>query len=306
MKGGWKLIKARGKPDDKTSGSRLGLTGRIVPIAGGGAAAWKSIQGCGWMDQAVHKVEEADRMLATLAEVQRQLDVLRQGVSQSHRLATLGTMATMIAHEFNNILTPMISYCQMAQQEPDDLELHRKAVDRSLTGALRAAKITTSMLGFAREADEQTDTQLAAAVDEVFNLLARSPEKDGIELTLQIPADLRIAMSGVKLQQILLNLVLNARQAMRGKRGKLTLSARRQGDRITFDIIDTGPGIPVEIRDRLFEPFVTQRHISDDHQKGTGLGLAVCRDLITQGGGSIEVAQTGPEGTTFRLQLPAA
>jgi signal transduction histidine kinase len=215
-------------------------------------------------------------------------------------------MATMIAHEFNNILTPMISYCQMAQQEPDNLELHRKAVDRSLNGSLRAAKITTSMLGFAREVDEQTEIQLTIAIEEVFNLLARSPDKDGIELTIDVPADLRIAMSGVKLQQILLNLVLNARQAMRGKRGKLTLRAARQGDQVTLDIIDTGPGIPDEIRDRLFQPFVTQRHACDDHEKGTGLGLAVCRDLLTQSGGSITVMRTGPDGTTFRLQLPAA
>jgi C4-dicarboxylate-specific signal transduction histidine kinase len=261
-----------------------------------------------WMDPSVYKELEGDRMLAALQEMEGQLRQLQDAISRSHRLSTLGTMASMIAHEFNNILTPVISYCQMAQQSPGDLELQRKAVDRALAGSIRAAKITTSMLGFAHEVeDDDRAASLRQVIDEVFSCLGREPDKDGIELTIDVPADLRVAMSGSKLQQVLLNLVLNARQAMKGRRGRLTIRAERRGGQVSVTVADSGGGIPAEIRDQLFEPFVTCRTTSrQNEERGTGLGLTICRELVGKAGGVIDVASTGPTGTTFRIELSAA
>jgi signal transduction histidine kinase len=256
------------------------------------------------MSLPVEKLDEVERLLTDLESVEEKLRALQDGLTQSHRLATLGTMASIICHELNNLLTPIISYCQLAQSAPTDIELLKKAVDRSLKGALKAAQISSSMLGFARENDEAQDALIRFVVDEVFHCLARAPEKDGITLTIDVPKDLRAAIPPVNLQQVLLNLVLNARQAMRARGGKLTVRAEQRGAQVIIEVIDTGRGIPADIRGREFEPFVTRRDPSCNEGRGTGLGLAVCRDLIRRAGGTIEIASTSERGTTFRITLP--
>lgn len=255
------------------------------------------------------RLEQVEQVLAELEAVEAQLSELQDGLTRSHRLATLGTMASIIAHEFNNILTPMISYCQMAQAAPDDLPMLRKAVDKALAGAQKAASISASMLGFARDADEATRCRLDTVLEEVFNCMARPPQKDGIDLQLDIPQDLWLAISPVNLQQVLLNLVLNARQAMRRRGGRLTITAQRRGvpgrEDAVIEIADTGPGIPEDLLPNVFRPFVTRRE-SDDGSggRGTGLGLAICRDLIRRAEGVIRIARSDATGTTFVIELP--
>lgn len=258
------------------------------------------------MGQLRDHLDHAEVLLSHLESVEQQLRQLQEGLTRSHRLATLGTMATIIAHEFNNILTPMLSYCQMALSSPDDVELMKKAVEKSLRGAQRAAQISSSMLGFAREADGQQACNVAEVVAEVFSCLARPPEKDGIQLTLEIDGSLRVAMTPVNLQQVILNLVLNARAVMRRRGGELSITTHAQDGRIVIDLADTGPGIPEDLLPRIFQPFVTRREAGADPNKGTGLGLTISRDLVQRAGGSLTVHATGPTGTTFRIDLPAA
>ncbi len=252
------------------------------------------------------KLAEAEHLLDELERMQLQLQQLQEGVTRSHRLATLGTMASIIAHEFNNLLTPMISYCQLARKSPDDAQLARKAIDKALAGATRAAEISSSMLGFARDGDGDDLARVASVIDDVFNCLARDPKKDGIELRLDVADPLWAAIAPVALQQVVLNLVLNARQAMRPKGGQLHIIARADGDTVRITVADTGPGIPPQMLDHLFEPFVTRRDGPAGEPKGTGLGLTVCRDLITRADGSIEVDSSPGMGATFRITLPAA
>ncbi len=254
-------------------------------------------------------LDQAEALLGHLETVEAQLRQLQEGLTRSHRLATLGTMASIIAHEFNNILTPVLSYCQMALQNPGDAELSKKAIEKSLRGAQRAAQISSSMLGFARDADGQQSAHLPEVITEVFSCLARAPEKDGIQLTLSVPQDCWLAITPVALQQILLNLVLNARQAMRRKGGELSITAKNDGGALNntiIEIADTGPGIPADILPRVFEPFVTRRDEAIGQPKGTGLGLTISRDLVQHSGGTLTIASTGPTGTTFRITLPAA
>jgi C4-dicarboxylate-specific signal transduction histidine kinase len=260
------------------------------------------------MDADSDRLEQAAALLGELEAIEAKLRHLQDGLTRSHRLATLGTMASIIAHEFNNILTPMISYCELAQKHPHDRELVTKAIARSLTGAQKAAQICSSMLGFARAAEGDRACLIGAVVDEVFACLARDPAKDGIAVSLSIPPDAWVAISAVNLQQVLLNLVLNARQAMKRQRGgKLAITATVAADMTTIDVADSGPGIPADLLPYVFEPFVTRRDDKDpDAAKGTGLGLAICRDLVHHAHGSITIARTDSAGTTFRITLPTS
>ena len=255
------------------------------------------------------QLNRVEDLLSHFEQLEAQFQQVREGLARSHRLATLGTIASIIAHEYNNILTPMMSYAQLALARPDDQDMMHKAVEKALSGAERAAKISSSLLGFAQEADEQHAARLRPVIDESIACLAREPEKDGIDLAIDTP-DLRLAISPLSLQQVLVNLFLNARKAMAPTGGTLTVAAHAEGTLAHLTIADTGPGLAPDVADRVFEPFVTQP-IHDDprgrpERKGTGLGLCICRDLLTQAGGSITVDSTPGCGATFHITLPLA
>src|SRR5690606_7667855 len=119
--------------------------------------------------------------------------------------------------------------------------------------------------------------------------LARDPRKEGIELIIDVP-DVLVSISEQALQQVLVNLLLNAKTAMARKGGQLRITARIEDAQVHIDVADTGPGIPPQIADRLFEPFVMHgcgEQGGSAQRKGTGLGLSICRDLIRTAGGSI-------------------
>ena len=263
-----------------------------------------------FLTPAVANPEDLARVEALLEHFEQleiQFDQVREGLTHSHRLATLGTIATIIAHEYNNILTPVVSYAQLALAKEDDPQLMRKAVEKALAGAERAAHISSSLLGFAREADEGHVTKLLAVIDEAIACLSRDPKKDGIELVVDVP-DVLVAISPLNFQQVLVNLLLNAKRAMQRGGGKLWISGRVSGGLVHIDVADTGPGIPEAILDRLFEPFVTHRHRRREQgePKGTGLGLCICRDLVRAAGGSISVESVPDKGATFHIKLPQA
>jgi signal transduction histidine kinase len=258
------------------------------------------------------QVESVEELLTQFNQLEAQLALVRDGLTHSHRLATLGTIAAIIAHEYNNILTPMVSYAQLALAQPDDHALMRKAVEKALAGAERAAHISSSLLGFAREADEQHAAPLRKTIETSVACLAREPKRDGIELTIDVP-EVQIAIAPLSLEQVFVNLLLNARQAMKRGGGKIAVTARVEAELVHIDVADTGPGIPPEVGDRLFEPFVTLRHPAgaaggegNKESKGTGLGLSICRDLVRRAGGDIACASTPGHGATFHITLPKA
>lgn len=254
------------------------------------------------------QLAQVEHLLEHFEQLEHQLQQVREGLTHSHRLATLGTIASIIAHEYNNILTPIISYGQMAMSKPDDHELLQTAVQKAVAGAERAAHISSSLLGFAREADQEHVAPLGDTIRDTIACLGRDPAKDGVQVNIDVP-DVQLAMTPLNLQQVLLNLFLNAVKAMRRSGGQLNISARVEGTLVHLDVADTGPGIPAEIRDRLFEPFATHRVSPVDdpmERKGTGLGLCICRDLTRNVGGSISVDSTPGHGATFHLTIPKA
>jgi signal transduction histidine kinase len=251
-------------------------------------------------------------LAAELDVMQRQLDSLRDQLTESQRLATIGTIAAVIAHEFNNLLTPIVSYSQYALQsaeaERPDMELIRKALSKSFQAAGKAGKICAAMLGLARGESSFCDVSVQKMVDEVLLVMARDPQKDGLALRVQVQPDLAIVADPVQLEQVLLNLLINARHAMMGSRnGSLTIKAQEVPgrDEIRIQVIDTGPGIPEKLLPKIFQPFFTTKGTAKKGEtKGTGLGLAICKEIVEHHQGRIEVESVVGKGTTFSIYLP--
>jgi signal transduction histidine kinase len=252
-------------------------------------------------------------LLSQIGSAQEQLDALREQLNESQRLATIGTIAAVIAHEFNNLLTPIVSYSQFALQsakgEKPDMELICKALTKAFNSADKAGKICTAMLALARGESTSTRVSVQALVDETLMVLARDPQKDGIALRVQVQGDLWVGGDSVQLEQVLLNLLINARQAMIGSRGgSLTIKASATEDKkIRIQVTDTGPGIPENLMGKIFQPFFTTKGtVRKDEARGTGLGLAICKDIIEHHQGTITVESQVGQGTTFTIVLPAA
>jgi signal transduction histidine kinase len=257
--------------------------------------------------QTEHSLEEQ------LALAQQRLDALQEQLTETQRLATIGTIAAVIAHEFNNLLTPIISYSQYAllsaQGPTPDMELIKKALLKSFQSADKAGKICASMLALARGESTSKIVRVQTLVDEVLCVLAREPQKDGIALRVQVEPDLEVSGDMVQLEQVLLNLLINARQAMLGRGGSLMIKAARypESGEVKIHVIDTGSGIPEKVLPRIFEPFFTTKcTVKRGESRGTGLGLAICKQIIEHHQGRIEVTSEVGRGTTFTLVLPVA
>jgi signal transduction histidine kinase len=247
-----------------------------------------------------------------VAAAQEQLEYLRDQLTESQRLATIGTIAAVIAHEFNNLLTPICSYSQYAlssaESDSPDMPLIRKALSKAFASSTKAGKICASMLALARGESSFGHVSVQQLVDEVLQVLAREPQKDGIALRVQVQPDLSVEGDTVQLEQVLLNLLINARQAMLGKGGSLTIKASsEEGGQVKIQVIDTGAGIPAALLGRIFEPFFTTKDASKKGEaKGSGLGLHICREIIEHHQGRIEVTSELGRGTTFSIYLPTA
>jgi len=218
----------------------------------------------------------------------------------------MGTMTAMVAHEFNNILTPIINYAQLARKNP---RLVAKAIERAADGGQRAVHICNALLGITGQPpSEPTEHDLAELVGETLEAMARPLSKDGIDLDLAIPAGLKAKARRVELQQVLLNLLINARTAVLAKERSAARSVRIDADHdhewLRIRVSDTGIGVSAENFARLFEPFFTTRGDDDSGTPGHGLGLAICREILTAMGGDITAQSVPDEGTTFTVCLP--
>jgi signal transduction histidine kinase len=164
------------------------------------------------------------------------------------------------------------------------------------------------MLSLARGESAPTAVAVQTLVDETLLVMARDPQKDGLALRVQIQPNLTVNGDPVQLEQVLLNLLINARQAMAGKPGSLTIKAAEDPDHPTqakIQIIDTGPGIPEKLLPKIFQPFFTTKGTAKKGEpKGTGLGLAICKEIVEHHQGRITVDSALNKGTTFTLHLP--
>jgi PAS domain S-box-containing protein len=237
---------------------------------------------------------------------------LEQGLLRAQKMESIGRLAGGIAHDFNNVLTALIGHAEQLRAEPGDAALVRAEIEEILSSAERAARLTRQLLAFARRqviAPEVIDPgRLVLGLREMLRRLLG----ESIALTIRIdPALGAVRADPGQLEQVLVNLVVNARDALpEGGHVSLeaanrTLTATAQvgslpaGAYVVLSVSDTGSGIDADTARHLFEPFYTTKG-----GKGTGLGLATCYGIVTQAGGDICVTSDPLRGTRFDVVLP--
>ncbi|MEN6577294.1 MAG: HAMP domain-containing sensor histidine kinase [Phycisphaerales bacterium] len=241
-----------------------------------------------------------------LAQKEQENDALRSQNMQLQALATLGSATCMIAHEINNLLTPLTTYAALAVQNPDDAELAKKVLDKTVRNCQRASKIMQSVLAMANgQKNQREDISVKALVEQVFTCLCRDLSKDGITVQTTIPDDLRVNCVPVQIEQVLMNLILNARDAMLPGGGILKLVASMDAECVVLAASDTGKGIPAEHLASIFRPFFTTKTGQNSPAgSGSGVGLAFCKRIVDAHDGEISVASHVNQGSTFTIRLP--
>jgi two-component system NtrC family sensor kinase len=247
-----------------------------------------------------------------LVAAMEQLKSTQAQLMQAEKLSAIGHLVAGVAHELNNPLTSVIGYAQLVEEElregPSDRPAAEVAHDlrRIADEAERAARIVRNLLAFARRQRVARAPQIVGEVcRRVLALRQYDMRMSGVELVSEIPDDLPpVFADDQQLQQVLLNLVLNAEQAMRGAEVKrLIVEARHdpESGAIELRVTDSGHGIETANLSRIFDPFFTTREVGE----GTGLGLSICYGIVRDHGGHITVDSVPGAGTTIRVILPA-
>lgn len=238
--------------------------------------------------------------------LEEQVAILKQQLQQAQKLTALGELVSTTTHEFNNVLMSILNYAKMGLRHKDE-PTRDKALDKIYQAAQRAARLTNSVLGMARNRTPSFEpTNLKVIVEESMFLLEREMSKYKIAVEMQLGEVPEIPAIGNQIQQVLLNLLINARQAMPNG-GRLIIKLEHDPAAAVVDLIvrDNGSGIPADKLRRIFEPFFTTKAGPDETGKGgTGLGLAACRNIIEAHRGKIRVESTVGKGTAFTLRLP--
>ena len=243
----------------------------------------------------------SEELLAPVSET----EALRQQLLQAQRLSSVGELASSIAHEFNNILTTIINSAKLGSRNPDPSE-KQQAFDRIVKAGQRAAAIAGGMLGFARKSGTHRQRcDVARLVEEVLMLTEKDLGKHRVQVEARFLARPTVWAVPGQIEQILVNLVINARQAMpAGGRLKIEVREDRPGDVVEVRVSDTGVGIAPDQLRQIFEPFFTTKQPDEYGRGGTGLGLSVCRQIIEQHHGRIRVESVVGKGSTFTVKLP--
>jgi signal transduction histidine kinase len=249
------------------------------------------------------KIAEIERYAADLSRAQERL-------VRSERLASVGRLAAGLAHEIGNPLAALLGFEELMLQGGLDEAEQRDFLLRMQRETERIHHILRDLLDFARPAAPSIAPPAPEPAGSVGDALADvaalvKPQRAfrEVELSTDVAARLpRVALSHQRIVQLLLNLLLNAADAAPRPGGRVVVrAARLSEDRVRIQVEDNGPGIAPEVKDRLFEPFVTTKGVGE----GTGLGLAVCRGLVEAAGGSITVEAPGAGGARFVIDLPA-
>jgi len=242
-----------------------------------------------------------------LANQRQQNTALKSQIIQLQGLANMGSACYMIAHEINNLLTPLANFAALALKNPDDQSLAEKVLEKTVRNCERASKIMESMLAMANgQRQEKENARLITLVEEIFTCLCRDFAKDGITVEIRIPQDLTVWAVPVQIQQVLMNLILNARDAMLPRGGILAIKATENSDVTQIEVADTGCGIQPADLENIFESFFSTKanRKSASEYSGSGLGLAFCKKVIEAHGGFISVESKPSQGSTFKISLP--
>ncbi|MBN1770937.1 MAG: cache domain-containing protein [Deltaproteobacteria bacterium] len=246
-----------------------------------------------------------DAMAAAVQQREERLVAAAQErLGRAERMASVGRLAAGVAHEVNNPLTGVLTFAHLMKGKPNLDADDAQAVEVIVRETTRVREIVKGLLDFARELPLQMRVIDAdEPLRHVLELVRRQKEFRDLTIVTRFASEpLRIWGDRNRLQQVFLNLLLNAAQAMDGA-GTLTVAtAAREGRLAAISVADTGPGIPAELRRRVFEPFFTTKAVGS----GAGLGLSISDGIVRQHKGSIELQTSAGGGTTFTVVLPLA
>lgn len=255
-------------------------------------------------------------MLRRTTRIQRDAEALRkknqameelnrqtQKLAHHQRLEIIGTLTSSIAHEFNNLLVPIMGNSLMAMEKlpSDEDELYDELLE-IYTASCKAKEIISRLSDLSRKNSETCFRSVAP--DELIRRMVRTAEParaENVQINMNLNCwDQRFTANEVQLSQLILNLILNGFHAMEPDGGLLTLTTNFDENHIHIQVSDTGCGIPKEIQSRIFEPFFTTKEAG----KGTGLGLAIAAQVVEDHQGKIRVDSKAGQGTTFSVSLP--
>jgi signal transduction histidine kinase len=240
--------------------------------------------------------------------LKQQIEILKEQLGQAQRLTAVGELASTTTHEFNNVLTTIINYAKMGQRHKD-AATRDKCLDKILTAANRAARITNTILGMARNRSSNIEpTDLTQMVEDTLLLLEREMNKYRVTVEKHFQPVPQALVNGNQIQQVFLNLLINARQAMpSGGRIAIKLLYDVENEMVDLVVRDNGCGIPPDVLPKIFDSFFTTKKGPDASGKGgTGLGLSMCREIVESHRGRIRVESSVGKGTAFTLKLPTA
>jgi signal transduction histidine kinase len=241
-------------------------------------------------------------------DLQAEVAQLRSDLQAAQQMTALGELVSTTTHEFNNVLTTILNYAKLGLRHTDDATRTR-SLEKILSAAQRAEKLTSSVLGLARNRSaDPAPTDLGALCDETLVLLERELQKYRVGVDRQYEARGKAMVVGNQVQQVLMNLLTNARQAMpSGGQVIIRTADNAQTGTVDLSVRDTGPGIAMELLPRIFERgFSTKSGPDETGKGGAGLGLSACREMIEAQGGKIRVESAVGRGTQFTLRLPPA
>lgn len=243
---------------------------------------------------------EPSETTATVAQLLARL-------AQVERLAAIGELTSTTTHEFNNLLMTILNYAKMGLRNKDEAS-REKAFTRILDAANRGAKITSTVLGLARNrSGDMEPTNLVPLIEDTLVLLERELQKYRVAVETQFDPVPNVMAAGNQIQRLMLNLLTNARQAI-GEVGtiRIRISYEAKTNSVVLSVRDSGQGIAPENLPKIFEPFFTTKSGPDGSGKGgTGLGLSACKDIVDQHHGRIRVESTLGKGTAFSIRFPA-
>jgi len=250
------------------------------------------------------------RVVRRIAEADQEKHVVDEQIVETGKLASIGELAAGIAHEINNPVAIMVEEAgwigDLLEEEEfegsQNLDEFKRALAQINTQGKRCKEITSKLLTFARKTDSRiTEIQINELLEEMVSLSSQRAKYSNVTITTDLEEGLpRIRVSQSELQQVFLNLINNAMDAMEKHGGTLRIKTMGNEDGIVVEVTDNGPGIPKANLSRIFDPFFTTKPVG----KGTGLGLSICYGIIKKMGGEIEVRSVVDLETTFRVFIP--
>ena len=249
----------------------------------------------------MRSLEEAGGVVLAMAQDVTARVSMERRLATSERLAAMGKLAAQVAHELNTPLDGILRYLGLAQRmcQTGEREKASGYIDQARAGLARMARIVGELLTFSRNGRHGVEcAPLASLIDEALRAMSPAIAAAGVTVVCDLDDQAcRPVVAG--LFQVLCNLMKNAADAMSGG-GRLTITARCSDGQASVEFADTGPGVPPELVERIFEPFYSTKPAG----RGTGLGLSICRSILERAGGRIEVAARPEGGAVFILSLP--